>query len=317
MKLVPQYEFTEEQTRALHKARVLEYISIAYLISVIILMYIVMGSSQAMKTAWIEDCLSLIPPICFLIGTHVCWRKPTVHYPYGFHRIISILFLCAALALLLMGSFLLIDALIKLSTQEHPTIGMKEFFAKDIWLGWWMILVLLWGIFPPVILGLAKTKQARMLNDKVLYTDGKMNKADWLTAVAAIGGVLGIGMGWWWADAVAAAFISFDILKDGWSQTKDAVTGLINRVPTSLDNNYLDLVDKAEKMLTEFSWIKQVQVRLFEHGHLIYGEGFVNTYDNASICPEDLRDAMKKVRELDWRLQDFALTVEPHVDSKK
>lgn len=195
MKLAPQYEFSEEQDKALHKARFLQYLSMAYLISVIILMYIVMGSSQAMKTAWIEDCLSLIPPICFLVGAHVCWRPPTEHYPYGFHRIVSVLFLCAALALLLMGAYLLIDALIKLGKQEHPTIGMKEFFGQDIWLGWWMILVLLWGTFPPVLLGHAKIKHAKTLHDKILITDGKMNKADWMTAAAAIGGILGIGMG--------------------------------------------------------------------------------------------------------------------------
>ena len=91
MKLAPQYEFSDQQNKALHKARILEHLTIAYLISVIALMYIVMGSSQAMKTAWIEDCLSLIPPVCFLHSTHICWRKPTEHYPYGFHRVVSIM----------------------------------------------------------------------------------------------------------------------------------------------------------------------------------------------------------------------------------
>ncbi len=31
----------------------------------------------------------------------------------------------------------------------------------------------------------------------------EMNRADWLTAGAAILGVAGIGVGLWWADAVA------------------------------------------------------------------------------------------------------------------
>ncbi|WP_373085492.1 cation transporter [Sneathiella sp.] len=309
MNLAPHYEFSNMQIKALRKARILEYVSIVYLISVIVLMYIVMGSSQAMKTAWIEDCLGLIPPICFLIGNHICWRKPTEHYPYGFHRVISILFLCAALALLLMGSYLLIDALIKLVEQEHATIGMKEFFGQDIWLGWWMILALLWGTFPPILLGRAKVKYAKTLNDKILITDGEMNKADWMTAVAAIAGILGIGMGFWWADAAAAAFISFDILKDGWRQTKDAVTGLINRSPTSLENEYLDLPDKVEKKLLSYEWVEDAQARLCEHGHLIFGEGFIKTKDRNPISPSDLLIAMKEVRDLYWRLHGFALTV--------
>lgn len=311
MKLAPQYEFSAEQTKALKKARILEYTTIAYLISVIFLMYIVMGSSQAMKTAWIEDCLSLIPPICFLAGSRICWRPPTEHYPYGFHRVVSILFLCASLALLVMGSYLLVDALIKLVKQEHPTIGMKEFFGIDMWLGWWMILVLLWGTFPPVLLGRAKVKHARTLNDKILITDGKMNKADWMTAVAAIAGVLGIGMGWWWADAVAAAFISFDILKDGWKQTKDAVTGLINRSPKSVDGEYLNLPEKVENKLMEYDWVKKAKVRLYEHGHLFFGEGMIETENNQMISPESIFEARQEIRDYDWRLQDFNLTVVP------
>lgn len=62
MKLAPQYEFSPEQDKALHKARILEYASLAYLASVIVLMYIVMGSSQAMKTAWLEDCPAMRSP---------------------------------------------------------------------------------------------------------------------------------------------------------------------------------------------------------------------------------------------------------------
>ncbi|NJM31865.1 MAG: cation transporter [Limnobacter sp.] len=270
MKFSPQVEFSEAQHKALRKARLLEYVSIAYLITVIALMYVVMGSSQAMKTAWIEDCLSLVPPVCFLIGTHVCWRAPNRHFPYGYHRAVSILFLCAALALLIMGSYLLVDSVIKVFEQEHPTIGMQSFLGQNLWLGWWMVLALLWGTFPPLFLGHAKIACAKTLNDKILITDGKMNKADWMTAVAAIGGVLGIGMGWWWADAAAAAFIAFDILKDGWHQTKDAVTGLMNRSPTSIEGDYLNLAEHIERTLLEYPWVSKARVRLCEHGHVFF-----------------------------------------------
>ena len=58
-----------------------------------------------------------------------------------------------------------------------------------------------------------------------------MNKADWMTGAAAIGGILGIGLGWWWADAVAAAFISLDILHDGYINLRQAVFDLMNQIP--------------------------------------------------------------------------------------
>ena len=181
--------YDKKQNHCLKKARHYEYLTLAYLASVIYLMYTVMGSSQAMKTAWVEDCLSLIPPVCFLIGSRISAKTPNKHYPFGFSRVVSILFMCAALALLIMGGYLFIEAGLKLYYQEHPTIGMQEFFGHDMWLGWWMILVLIWGMFPPIILGRAKMKLAHPLNYKILYTDAKMNTADWLTAAAAIGGI--------------------------------------------------------------------------------------------------------------------------------
>jgi len=39
----------------------LEWLTVAYLISAVFFIYLTLGSSQAMKTAWFEDILSLIP----------------------------------------------------------------------------------------------------------------------------------------------------------------------------------------------------------------------------------------------------------------
>jgi len=47
-----------------------------------------------------------------------------------------------------------------------------------------------------------------------------MNKANWLTAGAAMVGVVGIGFGLWWADAAAAAIIPLDITEDGVSNPR-------------------------------------------------------------------------------------------------
>ena len=44
-------------------------ISVSKKVSVIILINLVMGSSQAMKTAWLEDALSTLPSIAFFIAS--------------------------------------------------------------------------------------------------------------------------------------------------------------------------------------------------------------------------------------------------------
>jgi len=52
-------ELPPELWETLRKARRLEWLTIAYLVSAVGLLALVLGSSQAMKTAWFEDLLSL------------------------------------------------------------------------------------------------------------------------------------------------------------------------------------------------------------------------------------------------------------------
>lgn len=303
-----QHEYTPEQERQLQKAVKLEWLTLAYIASVIVLMYIVLGSSQAMKSAWVEDMLSLLPPAMFLLANRYRNRAPDEHYPYGFHRAASVGFLVAAVALLVVGGWLVVDSALKLIKTEHPTIGMREYFGVDIWLGWWMIVVLIWGTVPPVLLGRAKLQIAKDLFDKVLYTDAKMNKADWMTAVAAIGGILGVGLGIWWADAIAALFISFDIVHDGFRQTRDAITGLMDRAPKTLEGKYDHIAERVAEELESIEWIDHAEVRLREEGHLFFGEGYYTIRQNRQVDPDKVREAVAKAKAMDWRLQDFSLT---------
>ena len=67
--------------QTLREARRLEWLTIAYLISAVVLLALVLGSSQAMKIAWIEDLLSLIPPIAFLLAMRFNSRDPTGRFP--------------------------------------------------------------------------------------------------------------------------------------------------------------------------------------------------------------------------------------------
>lgn len=49
------------------------------------------------------------------------------------------------------------------------------------------------------------------------WVDGKMSKAGWMTGLAAIAGIAGVGAGLWWADALAGALIALDVTKMGLS----------------------------------------------------------------------------------------------------
>ena len=207
---------------------------------------------------------------------------------------VSIAHLCSALALFVMGTYLLVESLIKLITAEYPTINSVELFGQTIWLGWLMLPALAWSGLPAVFLGRAKITLAEELHNKVLYADAKMNRADWLTASAAMVGVVGIGFGLWWLDAVAAALISLDITKDGISNLRRAVVDLMDQAPTTIDEDDVDpLRDRLAEMLQDLDWVEDVDLRLREEGQVYFGEALVVPSDSTNIL-EKFEVAIKR-----------------------
>jgi cobalt-zinc-cadmium efflux system protein len=225
-----------EKRRILRSAVRIEVWTIFFLLTIVAVMYLAMGSSQAMKTAWIEDMLSLLPPSLFILAASLEERKPSGNFPFGFHRIGSLSFFAAACALLAMGAYLLYEAMRTLLLQEHPTIGSIELFGERIWLGWLMMGALIYSVIPPVILGRMKKQPSVELADKILHTDADINAADWQTGLAGIVGIAGIAAGWWWADAAAAALISLSVLKDGFTNCRIAFVELLDGVPRELSS---------------------------------------------------------------------------------
>jgi cation diffusion facilitator family transporter len=255
----------------IERATKLEYWTIAWLATVVPLMFLVAGSSQAMKTVWIEDMLGFIPPIAFLVSARLERKGESSWFPFGFNRANGVAFVISAVALTLMGLYLLFEAVMTLAAAEHATVATMRFFGRDVWMGWPMIAVLLWSTIPSMILGRLKLPIARTINDKVLHTDAEMQKADWMTGIAAIAGVTGIGFGYWWADAAAAGLISFGILKDGITELRAATAELVDGAPRALERDVVS--DEAKHLKSELAQrFPGGSVRLRETGRVIHAE---------------------------------------------
>jgi divalent metal cation (Fe/Co/Zn/Cd) transporter len=217
-------------------------------------------------------------------------------------------FLVSAVALLVMGLFLVFDNVEKLVKLDHPPIGTIAFLGREVWLGWLMIGALVYTGVPAMILGRMKLPLARDLHDKVLLADAQMNKADWLTAGAAIVGIVGISVGLWWADAAAALFIAVDILRDGWKYVRLATTDLMDRAPVTVEGDREDpLPARVETELERLPWVREARVRMREEGHVFFGEAFVLPSDRRNLVGR-IEDAARGLRELDWRLHDLVIT---------
>jgi len=298
----------EDRRGDLTKARRLAAWSLAYLVSTVLLLGLVMAGSQALKTELVDDALSMIAPLLFLVGDRISGREPTERYPYGFARAVSAGYLGAAVALFAVGGWLFFDSAMKLVHLERPSINGVEVFGQVIWRGWLAIPVLLWSSVPAFFLGRGKQKLGKRLHDKVLLADAETNEADWQSAGAAMAGVLGIAAGLWWADAAAALFISLEIMRSGFNEIRSAVGDLMDRRPEKLGEKGLDpLPEELTAFFKRQPWVKDAVVRVREEGRRFTGEVFVVPTGDEELL-ERIEKASEEACGLDWRLAEMLVT---------
>ncbi|BDV29621.1 cation diffusion facilitator family transporter [Microbacterium terricola] len=307
MKTLGRTDLPVAQQEALRKAIRWEWFTIGYTSVTIVLIAFVVGGSQAMKTAWIEDMLSLIPQVAFLVSLLFIRKRPTRAFPYGLHRAMAVGHLVAGVALLAVGGNLAFEAVSGLLSGDHPAIGTVRIFGQTIWLGWLMVAVMTVVIIGPFFYGHAKAKLAPVLHNKVLYTDADMAKADWTTTVASIVGVLGIGIGWWWLDGAAALFISLGIVWDGIRNSGSAVLDLIDqRARTHDDKKVQPLISDIVRALERQPWVAEAAVRMRDMGQVFHVEAFV-VPRRRKVSVAQIETAREAITEMDWKMQDVAV----------
>lgn len=302
------HELPPEQQRANRKAVRLEWVSVGYWLTAIVLLYFTLGQSQAMKAAWVEDILALFPAVAFLVASRFRHRPPNGRFPWGYHRAITVAYTVATVALFALGAYIAIDSVDKLLRGTHPPIGMVEVLDAQVWLGWLMLGALAYSGIPPVIIVRMKRPLAEALHDKVLFADAKMNRADWLTACAAAAGVIGVGLGLWWADSVAALVIAADILHDGQRYLRASVSDLMDKWPRTYDEaKPHPAAERVKQEVAAVPWIAEAAVRMREHGHTITGDVWVVPAGSEAGLTERLEALSDRLPDLDWRVHDVVV----------
>jgi divalent metal cation (Fe/Co/Zn/Cd) transporter len=301
------FTFPPDKREARESLRKLCWLSIVLLIVAATVVFLTTGQSQAMKTAWVSDVLTAIPPIALLVALRFELRPPSRRFPEGYARSISVAFLVTASMLSLIGLYLLLDSLMKLVHREHPAIGLVVLFGHQLWLGWLMMVALAFSASIGFLLGKLKSPVAERLHSKALQAEAEMNRAEWMSEGAAIVGLLLVAFGFWWGDAAAAAFISVEIVRDGWHNLRQVIGDMMDESPTKLAQRELEplpgvLRDAARRL----PWVEEAAARLREHGHTITGEVFVvprrDSGVSAATLAEASEQAARELSRLDWRI---------------
>ena len=126
MRIGRTFEPPAEQREHRRKAIRLEWISLFVLSLAAFSIYLTLGQSQAMKTAWMSDLLAIVTPVMVLVSMRIERRAPSPKFPFGYFRATSIAFLGTSVLILVVGLYLLIDATMKLIKRERPPIDLSR-----------------------------------------------------------------------------------------------------------------------------------------------------------------------------------------------
>lgn len=304
------FEFPDDKKALRRKARRLAWLSIVLLSTAGAVVFMTVGQSQAMKTAWITDFLTAIPPIAFIVATRHELRSPSKRFPFGYTRAISMAYLVTSSVLSIFGIYLFADSVLKLLRGERPPIGTVELFGHQFWMGWLMIAGLTYSLLCGLLLGVLKVPVAKALKDKALHAEATMNKDEWYSEAVAIAGILGVGFGFWWADAGVAALISLEIVHDAWLNIRLVIGDLMDETPTELGGDDMEgLTTKVREAVGGVAGVATAAVRLREHGRAITGDVFVvlrDDYQDGNLVSTVARVA-GRARAVDWRLHDITV----------
>lgn len=299
--------FPAAKIEMLKRAERLQWIDLFFRVTIIVALFFTAGNSKAMQATLLDDVFGFLAPAGWLIARRIQDRDPNEGFPFGYHRAVNIAFLSSSLALLALGLYLLYDSVATLAEGKHPTIGGVEIFGVHIWQGWLMIAALVYSMIPGVVIGTMVQPLAEGLHDKALFTNSRMNKAEWTTAGAAVAGIIGIGFGFWWADAAAALVIGADVLRDGAANLWAAVKDLADQEPSTVAKHEPDpVVIKVKEAVEAMPWVRQAEVSLREEGQLLTGVIYVVPKTDEKLVPA-IEKAVADIEALDWRLHEISI----------
>lgn len=302
-------DFPADVAAGFRRARRVEWLNVVLTVLSIGLVGSVLGNSQAMKSAWVEDTASLIPPICALVALRLERLRANRLHPFGYYGANVGAFALASAAILLVGLLLLWDSAVKLVNRERVAIETVTILGHDVWMGYLMMGALFVTGAWPVVVSHHQRNAARAIFDRPIYADALMNKAQWLSSSSALVGVVLAGLGVWWGDALAGIVIALDVVHDGYTHLAQAGSDVMDAAPRTFDKERLDpLIARIRSAVEGASGVGDCEVLARENGRFLFvnvlvlpsGEGL------RTKLAEDLR---KRVHTLDWRIIYVAVEV--------
>jgi cation diffusion facilitator family transporter len=193
------------------------------------------------------------------VGFRASRKLPTERYPYGYERAEDLAGIGVALVIwgsALVAGFESVTKLLRHGSTTH--------------LGWGIAAAGV-GIAGNQIVARYKLRVGRRIRSATLVADAKHSWLDALSSAGALLGLIGVALGWGWADAVAGIVVTGFICHVGWEVTVDIAHRLLDGVDP-------EIITTAEAAAAKVPGVKHAHARARWTGRTlrIEVEGFLN-----------------------------------------
>lgn len=156
--------------------------------------------------------------VLVFVGFRASRKLPTERYPYGFERAEDLAGIGVALVIWGSAAVAAFESVSKL--LRHGGTG---------YVGWGIAAALV-GIAGNQLVARYKLVVGKRIRSATMVADAKHSWLDALSSAGAMLGLIGVALGWGWADAVAGIVVTGFICHVGWEVTSDIAHRLLDGV---------------------------------------------------------------------------------------
>lgn len=214
-----------------------------------------------------------------LIAVYVMVRPATPRRTYGFGRVGILTALANAVALVVVGAFIVYEAIRRLQHIE-PVSGYALMLVAGI------------AIIINAAVALSLFRDRRDLNIKSAFLHQVLDAA--VSFGVLIAGIVIVFTKWYYADPLIALLISILIFRGAWEIIKEAVDILLESVPRHID------MDKVSEVMESIPGVEAVHhVHVWELGSGVYAlSAHVEVGDQMlSACTTIMQDMSKQLKD--------------------
>jgi cation diffusion facilitator family transporter len=222
--------------------------------------------------------------IAFRIGSRIASKR----YPYGYRRIEDLVGVFIGLVILISIAYIIYEA-IDAVVNPRPLTNL-----------WWVFAAGVVGFIGNEIVAIYRIRAGRRIGSAALIAEGQHARADGLTSVAVVIGVLGVWAGFQWADAAIGFVIALMILGILIASMKPVFRRLLDGV----EDGVIDKLTNAAASVEGVEGVDRVRARWT--GHRMEGDVAIRVSEELDVV---------RAHEVADRVEHEMMHVIPNMDA--